>query len=330
MKEKDHKSSQVETVNKYGEWEVAHRDDRYILFDAYGEGTHTRMNLPAELVLALAKALDFMQVSNEDFFSMTDPVLSMTNLIKKVRKLSSDSTSENNYFHEFVKFIPELWPHRDGKMTPADPIEEEWSEVKNGLVVIYGDWKVHVKDETYRLVDKKEERTHGHLGLTKEFAMMLAARLFNMDVSFEDYKALSTQAAPFREIIKETWLEGNEESFNGAIGVLFTKKISDSWPHLVADDKPRNEYHHPTEKTITEINLLKKAEKALVGKTVDLVRYLDHAEMEEMQWYERSLVIQFTDGSIFYPAMDVEANGPGALLGQGPPPKRDIIEFPPI
>ena len=58
------------------------------------------------------------------------------------------------------------------------------------------------------------------------------------------------------------------------------------------------------------------AAKHLKGRTVVDVRYLTEEEAGLLQWQGRAVVLQFDDGSIYYPSADDEGNGPGALFGQ--------------
>ena len=69
------------------------------------------------------------------------------------------------------------------------------------------------------------------------------------------------------------------------------------------------------------------ATKNLVGKKVTSVRYLSDEEMNALDWSQKSLVIQFDDGSVIYPSQDDEGNGPGALFGQN---KNESLTFPVI
>ena len=64
------------------------------------------------------------------------------------------------------------------------------------------------------------------------------------------------------------------------------------------------------------------ATKNLVGKKVTSVRYLSDEEMNALDWSQKSLVIQFDDGSVIYPSQDDEGNGPGALFGQNKIPRK--------
>jgi hypothetical protein len=51
----------------------------------------------------------------------------------------------------------------------------------------------------------------------------------------------------------------------------------------------------------------------LAGKTINVVRYMTDKEMEDFMWYEKGLVIFFTDGTYMIPMKDDEGNGAGAL-----------------
>jgi hypothetical protein len=62
----------------------------------------------------------------------------------------------------------------------------------------------------------------------------------------------------------------------------------------------------------------KEANKALKGKTVQMVRYMSKEEAEDMGWYSRPVVIQFTDGTLMFPSADDEGNDGGAFFGQSP------------
>jgi hypothetical protein len=55
-------------------------------------------------------------------------------------------------------------------------------------------------------------------------------------------------------------------------------------------------------------------------KVVKKLRYLSHAELAREGWDTREKVtaLEFTDGSLLYPACDPEGNGPGALFGITP------------
>lgn len=58
------------------------------------------------------------------------------------------------------------------------------------------------------------------------------------------------------------------------------------------------------------------ANKNLKGKTIRSVRYMTKEECEDMMWYKRPIVIEFTDGTLVFPSMDDEGNDGGALFGQ--------------
>ena len=52
----------------------------------------------------------------------------------------------------------------------------------------------------------------------------------------------------------------------------------------------------------------------LVGKTIKSVRYLYTVERRDMGWYNKSLVIFFTDGTYMYSSADNEGNDAGAYF----------------
>jgi hypothetical protein len=60
----------------------------------------------------------------------------------------------------------------------------------------------------------------------------------------------------------------------------------------------------------------KEAQDFLVGKTIKAVSYLSKKEAKALGWYSRSIVIEFTDGSLAFPSRDDEGNDAGALFGQ--------------
>jgi hypothetical protein len=76
----------------------------------------------------------------------------------------------------------------------------------------------------------------------------------------------------------------------------------------------------------TEQRWTKYGNDNLKGKVVESVRYLSKAEQEAMDWYNRPIVIQFTDGTIIFPSQDDEGNDGGALFGQSPKGKE--LTFP--
>lgn len=59
--------------------------------------------------------------------------------------------------------------------------------------------------------------------------------------------------------------------------------------------------------------LLKEARKFLEGKTIKSVRYMTNNEMDEMGWYEPSLVIVLDDDSDVIVMSDWEGNQAGRL-----------------
>lgn len=64
----------------------------------------------------------------------------------------------------------------------------------------------------------------------------------------------------------------------------------------------------------------KKKESPWNDRIVKKVRYLNKAELAREGWDIREKVpaLEFTDGSLLYPACDFEGNGPGALFGITP------------
>ena len=64
-------------------------------------------------------------------------------------------------------------------------------------------------------------------------------------------------------------------------------------------------------------NIIKKwtnhANKQLKGKTIQGVRYMTDEEINDFMWFRKSVVIQFTDGTIMLPQSDDEGNDGGAL-----------------
>lgn len=53
---------------------------------------------------------------------------------------------------------------------------------------------------------------------------------------------------------------------------------------------------------------------ALIGHTINAVRYMTHAEAEQMGWSSRPLVIQLSNGNLLIPSSDDEGNDGGALF----------------
>ncbi len=58
--------------------------------------------------------------------------------------------------------------------------------------------------------------------------------------------------------------------------------------------------------------------KFLTGKTIVEVRYLTDQEMNDLGWYNKALVIFFSDGSYIFPSQDNEGNNAGALFTSDP------------
>lgn len=52
----------------------------------------------------------------------------------------------------------------------------------------------------------------------------------------------------------------------------------------------------------------------LVGKKISQVTYMSDIDVERNGWDASAVVIIFDDGTSIIPMMDVEGNGPGALL----------------
>lgn len=68
-------------------------------------------------------------------------------------------------------------------------------------------------------------------------------------------------------------------------------------------------------KKVTVDEFWNKRAKVLVGKTIKEVRYMTDEEATEAMWYNKPLVIFFTDGTYIYPMADDEGNDGGALYG---------------
>lgn len=66
-----------------------------------------------------------------------------------------------------------------------------------------------------------------------------------------------------------------------------------------------------------EKQALQEFKNLLVGKTIQSVFYLGAGDMENLGWYKRPVVIQFTDGTFIIPQTDDEGNDGGALLHIG-------------
>lgn len=76
--------------------------------------------------------------------------------------------------------------------------------------------------------------------------------------------------------------------------------------------------------TVDEQKHLKKFNEYLKGKTIKNVSFLSVSETEDLMWYKRPVVIQFTDGSYIIPQSDDEGNDGGSLYYQDGD-KYDII-----
>jgi len=56
------------------------------------------------------------------------------------------------------------------------------------------------------------------------------------------------------------------------------------------------------------------ATKIFKGKTVDKIRYTTEEELDDLDWYNRTPVIFFTDGSWILASCDDEGNNGGAFF----------------
>jgi len=56
------------------------------------------------------------------------------------------------------------------------------------------------------------------------------------------------------------------------------------------------------------------ARKQLLNRKIVDVRYLTTEEMENLGWYQRSVVMVLDDGNMIYPSQDDEGNDAGALF----------------
>ena len=59
---------------------------------------------------------------------------------------------------------------------------------------------------------------------------------------------------------------------------------------------------------------ISKASNVLLNRTIVGVRYLLPEEAKSLGWYQRSVIFELDDGTLVYPSMDDEGNGPGALF----------------
>jgi len=56
------------------------------------------------------------------------------------------------------------------------------------------------------------------------------------------------------------------------------------------------------------------AKKQLLNRKIVDVRYLTDEEMENLGWYQKSIVMVLDDGNMIYPSSDDEGNNAGALF----------------
>ena len=61
---------------------------------------------------------------------------------------------------------------------------------------------------------------------------------------------------------------------------------------------------------------LKQFNKYLKGKTIKEVTWLGDKDMENLMWYKRPVIINFTDGTILIPQSDDEGNDGGSMYYQ--------------
>lgn len=59
--------------------------------------------------------------------------------------------------------------------------------------------------------------------------------------------------------------------------------------------------------TLAAVTLLK-------GKKIVDVRYMTQEEANEFDWDSKAIVMQLDDGTLIFPSMDSEGNGPGSLF----------------
>jgi hypothetical protein len=57
------------------------------------------------------------------------------------------------------------------------------------------------------------------------------------------------------------------------------------------------------------------AKEYLLGRKIVDVRYMDADERAELGWTGGALVLVLDNGTVIWPSMDDEGNGPGALHG---------------
>jgi hypothetical protein len=56
------------------------------------------------------------------------------------------------------------------------------------------------------------------------------------------------------------------------------------------------------------------AADALVGRTIENVRYMEATEARQFGWYYRPLVLELDDGAVLFATADEEMNDAGVLL----------------
>jgi len=66
----------------------------------------------------------------------------------------------------------------------------------------------------------------------------------------------------------------------------------------------------------TEDRWTKHAKSKFVGKKIVGARYMSEKEADDMGWSKRPVVLQLSDGTLFYPSMDDEGNDGGAMFAQ--------------
>ena len=64
-----------------------------------------------------------------------------------------------------------------------------------------------------------------------------------------------------------------------------------------------------------------KFDKLLRGKKIDSCRYMTREEGDQFGWYNRPLIMMFTDGSYIILQSDDEGNDGGAAIYEGVPGK---------
>jgi len=76
-----------------------------------------------------------------------------------------------------------------------------------------------------------------------------------------------------------------------------------------------------TEECIITENDVKHAKKFqfLIGKEVESIRYVTEEEARDWGWFQRPLIIEFTDQTCIIPQSDDEGNDGGALYYIGVP-----------